>query len=225
VVRERLEIVVANEAKILRRSYPGIGKRGIGVGYPGGVNLAFDAEQMRLGFIWKGKFVDPGGVWTGQGSGNVRPLGKTIDFPKGPELDDSLRPWVVDDGRPPNHRFKGYVLDQFRRPTFHYVFESVEVADFFSEFTDEATGKVNLRRSVSLSTARQRKNLSFRIVSAKEITATGDRLYEIGERLKIRLISNQKAQIVDSGDGQMLKILLDLDAGKDQKLVIEYLWD
>ena len=62
---------------MLRRSYQGIGKRGIGVGYPGGVNLAFDAEQMRLAMIWKGKFADPSGVWRGQGSGNVRPLGRT----------------------------------------------------------------------------------------------------------------------------------------------------
>ena len=59
---------------MLRRSYPGIGKRGIGVGYPGGVNLAFDAEQMRLAMIWKGKFLDPGGVWTGQGHGTARPM-------------------------------------------------------------------------------------------------------------------------------------------------------
>ena len=75
VVRERLEIVVTDEAKMLRRSYQGIGKRGIGVGYPGGVNLAFDAEQMRLAMIWKGKFLDPGGVldrartWNGKADG------------------------------------------------------------------------------------------------------------------------------------------------------------
>ena len=36
-----------DEAVMLRRSYPNIGKRGIGVGYPLGINLAFDAEQMR----------------------------------------------------------------------------------------------------------------------------------------------------------------------------------
>ncbi|MEO2014065.1 MAG: hypothetical protein ABGZ53_06805 [Fuerstiella sp.] len=64
VVREPLEIVVGSEARMLRRNYPGIGKRGIGVGYPGGVNLAWDAEQMRLAIIWQGKFVDPGAPGT-----------------------------------------------------------------------------------------------------------------------------------------------------------------
>ena len=62
LIREPIELVAADEAVMLRRSYNGIGKRGIGVGYPSQVNLAFDAEQMRLAIIWKGKFADPGGV-------------------------------------------------------------------------------------------------------------------------------------------------------------------
>ena len=45
---EPIELLATDEAVMLRRSYPGIGKRGIGVGYPNQVNLAFDAEQMRL---------------------------------------------------------------------------------------------------------------------------------------------------------------------------------
>ena len=70
---------------MLRRSYQGIGKRGIGVGYPGQVNLAFDAEQLRLAMIWKGKFADPAVAWRGQGRGTVRPLGTvTYPFPRGP---------------------------------------------------------------------------------------------------------------------------------------------
>ena len=126
VIREPLEIVVTNEAQMLRRSYPGIGKRGIGVGYPGGVNLAFDAEQIRLAMIWKGRFVDPAGAWYGQGSGNVRPMGNAIKLPAGPELDDEAEPWQVDTGRPPNHQFKGYDLDDVRRPKFRYRFEMLK---------------------------------------------------------------------------------------------------
>ena len=131
VVREQLEIVVTDEAKMLRRRYPGIGKRGIGVGYPGAVNIAFDAEQLRLGALWRGKFVDPGNVFKGQGSGEVKPLGPTIDFARGPELDDQKEPWVwTEEGRPAKHHFKGYSLDAKRQPTFRYQFESVNVLSF-----------------------------------------------------------------------------------------------
>ena len=226
VVREKLEIVVAGEAKMLRRSYPGIGKRGIGVGYAGGLNLAFDAEQMRLAMIWKGKFVDPVGVWTGQGSGNVRPLGKAINLAKGPELDDLSDPWIVDEGRPPNHQFKGYVLDDLRRPTFRYLFDTaVEVEDFLSEAIDESTGQNSLRRRVSLSTAIGRDNLVFRIAAADGITADRDGLFSIGEQMKIRIVSRHTAEVVDDGDGKQLRVLINLAAGEEQALVFEYLWE
>ena len=225
VVREPLEIIVTTEAVMLRRSYPGIGKRGIGVGYPRGVNLAFDAEQMRLGMIWKGKFVDPAGVWTGQGSGNVRPMGKMIHFAKGPALDDRSKPWAVDEGRPPNHQFKGYTLDKSRRPTFRYRFETVEVEDFFSQAEDQSTKQISLRRSVSLLASKRRDDLRFRIASGKKITKFEDRIFEIDGRFKVRLISSHLAEIKKSDDGMALQMTLDLQKGDREKLEFEYLWE
>ncbi len=130
VIKEPLEIVVTDEARMLRRQYPEIGKRGIGVGYPGGVNLAYDAQQMRLATIWKGKFVDPAAAWYGQGSGNVRALGPAIQLAKGPELFDETKPRITDNSRPTAHQFKGYSLDKERRPTLRYKFGSVDVEDY-----------------------------------------------------------------------------------------------
>jgi putative heme-binding domain-containing protein len=226
VMREPLEIVVTSEAQMLRRSYPGIGKRGIGVGYPGGVNLAFDAEQLRLHAIWKGKFVDPGGVWTGQGSGNVQPKGKIIEFAKGPDLDDQQQPWVVDDGRPPNHRFKGYVLDAARRPTFRYTFDSVEAEDFFSEVIGDQDKATHLRRTVLLSAPEGRSKLRFRIASAEKISVVEQNLFAIGDRLKIRLVSGQTPQLVaEAGQGQRLEIQFDIVPGQKQELVFDYFWE
>ena len=63
------------EAVMLRRQYTGIGKRGIGVGYPSGINLSFDASKLALGSIWKGKFAEMSPVWRGQGSGFVKEAG------------------------------------------------------------------------------------------------------------------------------------------------------
>ncbi len=223
VVREPLEIVVTDEAQMLRRSYPGIGKRGIGVGYPGGVNIAFDAEQMRLGMIWQGKFADPVGVWTGQGSGNVRPMAKPIEFPRGPELDDSNQPWIVDEGRPPNHGFRGYFLDDLQRPTFMYHFEDIEVEDFFARAEDSNSDQATLRRTVTMS-GPVRNGLRFRLAKSKEISQTDRDLYTIGKQLKIRIISEHTAEIVDDGDEKLLQVNLDLD-GIKQKLVLEYQWN
>lgn len=222
VVREPLEIVVANEAMMLRRAYPGIGKRGIGVGYPGGVNLAFDAEQLRLGTIWKGKFADPSGVWRGQGSGRVRAMGKTIEFAKGPELDNQNSPWVVDDQRPPDHQFKGYTLDDSQRPTFKYSFGTVEVEDFFKETKDD-NNVTQLLRTVTLSSSVVRDGLRFRVAVEGKITEDSG-VFSVGDRLQVRIASGHGARIVDSDQGSQLEVPMELDAEEKQQLVIEYSW-
>ena len=221
VVREPLEIVVTDEARMLRRKYLGIGKRGIGVGYPGGINLAFDAEQMRLAMIWKGKFADPAGVWTGQGHGNVRPMERPFDFANGPELDDLSNPWVVDDSRPPNHQFMGYSLDQSRRPTFRYRFENVDVSDFFAQF-NSGDQTIGLRRNVGLSSTQDRDQLHFRIATGNQISDEGNGRYSIGKNLRVRILSDHDAQIVAVDEGKILGIAISLTAGKNQDLIIEY---
>jgi putative heme-binding domain-containing protein len=226
VVREPLEIVVNQEAQMLRRNYPGIGKRGIGVGYPGNVNLAFDAEQMRLHAIWKGRFADPGGVWTGQGSGNVRPLGPPIEFEKGPDLDDRQRPWIVDEGRPARHQFQGYVLDAVRRPSFRYTFDGVEVEDYFAEVLDLLSAATHLRRTLTLSAAQGRADLRFRIASSDRIIPDKDQSFLVGDQLRIRVISDHQPQLVaDVDDAKRLEVHLSLAAGEKMELVFDYLWE
>ena len=224
VVREPLEIVVKDEAKMLRRAYPGIGKRGIGVGYPGGVNIAFDAEQMRLASIWKGKFVEAGGVWRGQGSGIVRPMGKTIEFAKGPELDSKSQPWVVDQGRPPNHQFRGYSLDKSQRPTFRYAFGDIKVEDFFAQMESQSSPQESgLRRSVVLKATAQTEKLRFRLAQGSEILEQ-DGAFLIGDRLKIRIVSEHSAEISQVEKEKRLEILFSIAAGKSEKIEIEYLF-
>ena len=225
VVREPLRIVATEEAQMLRRSYPGIGKRGIGVGYPGRVNVAFDAEQLRLHALWKGDFADPGGVWTGQGHGNVRPLGQPIEFGKGPDLDDQQQPWVVDEGRPPQHQFLGYTLDDRQRPTFRYRFAGVEVQDYFREVSDETNQRTHLRRTVLFTASEGRQHLRFRLASADRIVQQ-DQAYAVGDRLKLRILTQQPPQIVDNGnDGQCLEMHFDLASGQSLEGVVDYQWE
>lgn len=225
VIREPLEIVVESEARMLRRSYPNVGKRGIGVGYPGGVNLVFDAEQMRLASLWKGRFVDPAGVWYGQGHGNVRPLGKVIELPKGPELDDANEPWVVDDGRPPKHRMLGYELDDARRPTFRYSYDSVEVEDFCRELPADSDEAVRLRRRLLMTSAQGHAGLRFRLASGVEIEQIAKQAFVIDKRLTVRVVSDNQPQIVTEGEVNSLHIPIRLGAEQSQEIVIEYEWE
>jgi mono/diheme cytochrome c family protein len=218
-------IAGANEAVMLRRKYEGIGKRGIGVGYPGRVNIVFDAEQMQLGMLWKGEFADPAPVWRGQGHGIVRPLGADrITFTRGPEFDDAESPWRVDEGRPPHHQFRGYYLDAKRRPTFMYRYSTIEVEDYFVDITDERSGVTHFQRTLTFTANHPRARIAFRAATTEgTIAKTGDHVYEIDGALRIRVDSTYRAQIMDTEAGKQLRIPLDLPVGKST-LILEYDW-
>lgn len=224
LIREPLELLATDEAVMLRRSYPGIGKRGIGVGYPSRVNLAFDAEQMRLALIWKGKFADPGGVWRSQGHGRVRPLGTDlIQFAPGPDLDDADSPWTVDEGRPPQHRFKGYSLDEKRRPKFNYQFADISVEDYSIDIVDSSNRQF-IRRTLTLrSVSPKPQDVVFRAATGKIITLEGDGVYMVDSMLRIHVDETRKASIVDHASGKQLRIPLQID-DKPTTLILEYRW-
>ena len=189
--REPLPIVVENETVMLRRSYPGIGKRGIGVGYPGGVNIAFDAGQMRLGSLWWGEFVEASSVWRGQGAGNVRELSREVTrFPVGPAfaiLETESTPWPEDEAKKAEgFAFRGYTLDDKRRPTFRYSFAG---ASFLDRFVERADGRdrVALVRSITWSRSPEAAGeIYFRIAAAREIKALEDNSYQIGKWLRLK---------------------------------------
>lgn len=190
LVLEPLVVEVRDEAVIVRRAFPGIGKRGIGVGYPGGINLAFDAAQMRLASVWSGGFIEASGLWRGQGSGQARLLGKdTVTFPPGPAfavLATTGATWPVLDATPGKSpfAFKGYTLDAQQRPTFRYALGGFTVEDVFTEHRD-AAGKLFLERTLKISAPPA--GLHFRVAVDKLIEPRGGSDFAIGENLLIRL--------------------------------------
>ena len=190
---EPLVISVSNEAVIIRRAFPGIGKRGIGVGYPGGINLSFDAGQMRLGSIWSGGFIEASGLWRGQGSGQARILGKdTTTFPSGPAFAVLATPetaWPVPDPtpRPSIHSFTGYTLDAQQRPAFRYSVDGFPVEDFFIERRDPE-GKVFLERTLKFPGS-PLAGLHFRVAADKVIEPRGANEFAVGQSLRVRLPS------------------------------------
>lgn len=223
--REPIELLASDgRAVMLRRSYQGIGKRGIGVGYPGGVNLAFDAEQLRIAMIWKGKFADPAGVWRSQGHGTVRPLGSHLfRFEAGPELDSNDSPWIADDGRPPKHRFTGYFLDEMDRPTFTYQLDDVGVEDFSMNAKSVNPDLSQLKRKIVFQTEQPRKDLAFRLRSKGAIQKESMNRFRLGDALSIQVDQDHEVSIVTDAVGRHLHIPLDLKSGKSQ-LTLEYTW-
>lgn len=216
IVLEPLPLIVGKEAVMLRRNYPDIGKRGIGVGYPAKVNLTFDAGQMRLGAIWHGDFVEASAAWRGQGSGAVRMMSReVIRFPAGAAfavLENLQSSWPTNEARQlPDFQFKGYTLDSVRRPTFRYDFNGGLITDQFIDRQDTG-GKGYLERRLTLTRLPDRT--WFRLAVSGSLKNIDEKTVAVGRMLQIRFPSEP----VIRGE----ELLLDLSGHKELKL--EYRW-
>jgi cytochrome c551/c552 len=135
-----LVVAVKDRPELLRTFLPEAGSRGIAVGYPEGVSVAFDAATCRLAYAWSGNFLDASPVWNNRGGAPAKLLGPRFwTAPPGP-------PWAVTSsaeppdfadrardpafgGPPPEGRlfhgdrrlhFDGYAVGPDGRPTFRY---------------------------------------------------------------------------------------------------------
>ena len=202
-----IELTVGDEAVILRRKVQNTGKRGISVGLPAGVHYTFDAESIAMNQIWWGRFVDAVGVWSGQGSGQVRILGeRQVRLPMGPalcRLPNASAPWPEATRRDLGHRFLGYDLDEIGRPSFRYTAGGIRITDTALDITvaAEGTSDVLLRRTLTLqslvespsadgapATAERTDGvLYFRAATSAQIEDEGSGRVRVGDHLRLYL--------------------------------------
>ena len=220
--RQSRELRVGDVAEICRGRGP-VGYRGIGVGYPERINLAFDSEQMSLRLLWKGEFANVD-------LGSFEPRGtERISFPPGipfhrlksmdenwPYKGKTNYPFPHDHG----YQFRGYHLDALRRPTFLYHYGDVAVEDFFEEMR-AADGKVWFKRTFRFETPAAQSPFYFRAAAGKKITTQSDRTF-ISDQLQLRITSDHKG-VVRAGDPGEILIPLTLPKGRST-LTLEYQW-
>jgi mono/diheme cytochrome c family protein len=138
------DLKVTDRVRVYRGRSRIAGYRGIAVGFPGGLNYAFNAEYGSLSGLWSGDFVSVG--WGGQGAGNFNPRARPIELAQDVafyRLAKDDEPWPllpkIDKENPVNpdplyprnrgYQFKGYQLDANGVPTFMYRTGAVEVDD------------------------------------------------------------------------------------------------
>ena len=219
--RQSLTLKVADET-VMCRGRGTAGYRGIGVGYPERISLAFDSEQMALRQIWKGEFAH-----INHGSFHARG-NERIQFPDGipfhrlASMDDAW-PYKgkTDYLFPQNHgyQYKGYYLDPEKRPTFMYEYGTIKVEDFFEDHLDN-NGKAFFTRTVTFSTTVKQEPFFFRLGSGKEIKNDG-KSWNV-DRLSLSLHDDMKTLIRD-GDSKDLLLPVHLNKGKTI-IRIDYKW-
>src|SRR5262249_40428909 len=150
----------------------GAGTRAMGVGYPEKVNLAFDANDLRLSMLWQGGFIDAARHWTDRGAGFEGPLGDNIlHLHAGTAFAILARPetaWPTTPAKEQGYRFLGYRLTPDDRPTFLYGFGDIRIEDFPNPVAGKEPA---LRRTLKLSAGQAVDNLYFRAAVGIKIVA------------------------------------------------------
>lgn len=95
-----------NRTVAFRSFIAGTSPRALGFGFPGGVNLAYSADNLAPELIWNGKFMNAGRAWTNRGIGSEPPAGERV-----------IR-LTTERFLPEEAEFKGYTLDPSGNPTF-----------------------------------------------------------------------------------------------------------
>lgn len=222
LARTSNELRVADVAEMCRGRGTA-GYRGIGVGYPARLNLAFDSEEMALRLLWKGDFANVD-------SGSFHPRGtERIAFPAGIPFHalKSLEDEWPSKGRtnhsfPQDHgyQFRGYHLDSMRRPVFRYQYGAVAVEEYFEDVRDK-DGRAYFKRTFRFEAPEAPPPFYFRAACGREIKAVSERTFTI-DQLHLRLVDSHQGVIRDGTPAEVL-IPLTLSKGRST-LTLEYQW-
>lgn len=174
---------------IYRNFIEGLSPRGIAVGYPERVNIAWDASNMNLKLLWKNDFIDAAKHWVGRGPGFQGPLGDfAIDFESASpiaQLDKPDAEWPTKSARLRGYRFLGYSLNSNSQPVFKYRFDGAEVSD---EIVPKVEGNavVGFERKLTIAITKGTKGLMLR-AAAGQVTQGERSTYLIDNKVQLNV--------------------------------------
>ena len=220
-----IPLVAYDEPVLYRNFIEGAGPRAIGVGYPEKVNLAFDANDLRLALVWHNAFIDASLHWVGRGPGFQRPLGDNVlALPPGvtfAPLADAQAAWPTQSAKQLGYRFLGYDLDSARRPAFHYQAGPLDVVDHF-----QPRGKgefVPLQRTLRLSAADEPTQWYYRAATGQKIVPLQDGWYQVDGNWRTKIESSQAIELRTQSGRDELLVKLKFVSGRCE-LQQEYAW-
>ena len=221
--RQSLELIVGGEAVVYRGKLWEAGFRAVATGYPGQLNSAFDAEEMRLALLWRGRFLNTGAHWNSQGMGQIHPQGTDVAvFPHGSAfavLPASDTAWPTNTAKELGMKFSGYQLDALKQPTLLYSFGGTAITDCLTPF--EAGGKSGFHRTLRVSPGAP-DGLYFRLARG-QLVAASDGAWRYAATVTLAVKNGPPAHL--RGTGAQQELLLLLPAGKEpQTLEIDYVW-
>lgn len=224
LTREAIVLAPEKEPIIYRNFIEGAGARAIGVGYPEKVNLAFDANNLRLALLWQGAFIDAGRHWRDRGVGYQPPLGdNVVVFPNGPAiatLANDKEPWPSNLPKEQIGAFLGYSTDSSQRPAFQYRIGDVTVEDGFTPLNLKDGG---FQRTISLKAKNPPANLYIRLGAAPKVLPGANGNYILDGDIKVKVVSPAKPLVRESAGKTELLLPVTFVNGT-ATLQLDYSW-
>ena len=219
---QNYELVPKNRPILLRTFMEEAGTHAIAVGFPSKMHFAFDAEQMRPAFAWRGRFLDARGTWFERFTPPAVPLGGGIALPSGvafalPDKPNSPWPSAFESE---DYRYSGHRLDKAGVPTFRY-----SVRDFSIEDRLTPLKQNSLKRELTISLPAGSRGRAIRFLAQ-----TGSKLNYRGQSctnaagLKATIVSEDKnrGHIVNFDGHSELRLSVHVEGRA--KLEVHYQW-
>ncbi|MEO1984818.1 MAG: c-type cytochrome [Fuerstiella sp.] len=211
LIAKAIELKPIDRPIIYRNFIEGLSARGIAVGYPQKAHIAWDAEQMNLGLIWHGAFIDASMHWVGRGQGYQTPLGDhvmrlTLGQPLA-VLKSANEPWPTESSRETGYAFRGYALDADGQPAFRYEWNGITAVDFLEPIAGEEFA--SLRRTLRLTSDKSPPRLYFRVIAGNIERQADSWMIDNAIRLTF---AGTKPTLRESGGQQELIVPVQFDA-------------
>jgi hypothetical protein len=225
LVTGKIELIAFDEAVIYRNFIAGAGPRAIGVGFPEKLNLAFDANQLRLALLWQGGFIDAAKHWTARGAGFEGPLGdKVLKLPEGPPLavlTGSQDAWPATPAKEAGFQFRGYRLGSKQQPTFLYSFQGMNIEDFPHPVGEQDL--FALQRTLNFTGKQPAGDVWFRAAAAGQIDDLGNGAFKIDNRWSLTIKSAGKPQLRSTSSNAELLVPVVIE-GNQSRIELTYDW-
>jgi len=225
LVTGKIELMPFTEAIVYRNFIEGAGTRAIGVGYPEKLNLAFDANEMRLAMVWHGGFIDAAKHWTARGAGFEKPLGDNVlKLPAGAPLAvlaDREAAWPETTAAERGIHFRGYRLGAKQQPTFLYSWNDLNVEDW-----PRPVGKEDLfsiQRTLQFAGHLSGKDAYFRAAWGSAIEEQGGGAFRIDSRWTLTVTGSGKPVVRRQQDEMELLVPIEL-SGDKATIELNYDW-
>jgi len=142
-------------------------------------------------------------------------------------LDSESSAWPKETGKAAGWQFRGYSLDDKRRPTFRYTWNGLAVEDYPVAVAAPGGADASFRRTITLHAEKPVEHLFFRAAIGKKITESNsapekDTVYVIDETLKLKFPDTKPIIRVSENKAELLVPLT--FTGNDAKFVEEITW-